>query len=213
MQEPLEIQFDVTGEDYLKFVRHAANHDPHFIGMRRRARRQAVAWMLVIGVAFFIINFTKVPQTRANGTSIDMVVRIIVAVMFSGAAVLAVFTASVLLPWAVRAVRGGYAGRIERIYRAGVERGELTPELGEFMVEASDSGLVVNGPRSGSVDSWANIRLVETDWSFLLYRSVNEAHIVPKRAFGSVAEADRFRRAINGWSARTGRGEIPIAPL
>jgi len=166
----MEVEYELTRDDLYAFQWRAAFRSP--IG--RRARRKVYAgWLLAL------LLVSALPATGPDGFVISRA---------NFAFLLVVFPAVVLAQW--------YLER--RLMRRAIlqllkEEKPGKGQLGRHRVVLSESGVVESTAVGDSRTSWAGVDRIEQNPEYLfIYTSPVAAHIIPKRAFIDIQEAEGF---------------------
>jgi hypothetical protein len=168
----LDVEYDITRDDLYAFQWRAAFRS----ATARRARRAVyLGWLLAIVLYAFL------PAIGPHGITPSQV-----SLTFIVTALVIVF----LLQWSLdrwlvrRAIR-------QLLKDERPDRGQL----GRHRLTLGEEGLSESTAVGESRTTWAGVDRVEQNRDYIyIYTSPAAAHVVPKRAFGSVEQADAFYR-------------------
>jgi hypothetical protein len=166
----MEVEYELTADDLYAFQWQAAFRSP--IG--RRARRKVYAFWLL---ALFL--FSALPAIGPDGFVISRV---------NFTFLLVAFPAVALAQW--------YLER--RLMRRAIlqllkEEKPGKGQLGRHTVVLSEGGVVESTAVGESRTSWAGVDRIEQNPEYIfIYTSPVAAHVIPKRAFRDMQEAESF---------------------
>jgi hypothetical protein len=167
---PMEVEYEITRDDLYAFQWRSV-----FVSPRgRRARRTAhLAWMLVVLILGIL------PAIGADGFAISRVSFTFILV----AGPLLLLLGWCLERWLVR------RAILKQLQHERPGKGLL----GRHRIVLSQDGLVESTPVGESRTSWAGVDRIEQDLhNIYIYTSLAAAHVIPKRAFRDLEEADAF---------------------
>jgi hypothetical protein len=171
----LEIEYELTPQDLYAFQWRAVFASPR----GRRARRKVyLLWLLVV------LLLAAVPAIGADGFAISRVNFIFIVVAFP---------IVVVFQWFLerRLVRGAILQLLK-------EEKPSKGLLGKHRMVMSEDGLFESTEVGESRVSWAGVDRIEQNPEYIfIYTSAVGAHVIPKRAFRDMLEAEDFyRRAL-----------------
>ena len=77
--------------------------------------------------------------------------------------------------------------------------------LGKWHLTVSESNIAIRGPIGEAVREWSDVTTIETNGELIFFYA-DFGLIVPRRAFSSDAELQRFASAVKRWHARAVHG-------
>lgn len=166
----MEIEYELTPDDLYAFQWRAV-----FVSPRGRRTRRTVYLLWVLAIVLFAI----VPAIGADGFVLSrvsftfIVVAILIALLFQ----------RFLERWLVR----------RAILQLVKEERPGKGQLGKHRMVVSEDGLVETTAVGESRTSWAGVDRVEQNPDYIfIYTTPAAAHLIPKRAFRNLQEADAF---------------------
>jgi len=168
----MEVEYDLTTDDLFAFQWRAAFHSPQ---ARRRARNVYIIWLLAL------LIIAVIPAIGPGGFTFSRVSWVFLVVAFPTVSLLQWFLERWLMRRAI----------LELLRR---ER-HGTGLLGRHKVVITDAGVEGSTAVDETRTAWAGIdRVEQNDGYIFLYTSVVGAHVIPKRAFKTVQDAEAFYR-------------------
>ncbi|HSB08553.1 MAG TPA: YcxB family protein [Blastocatellia bacterium] len=166
----MEVEYELTTDDLYAFQWRAALRSP----IARRARRKVYAgWLLAL------LLFSALPAIGADGFVISRV---------NFTFLLVAFPVVVLAQWYLER-RLTRQAILQLLNGEKAEKGQL----GRHKVVLSESGVVESTAVGESRTSWAGVDRIEHNPEYIfIYTSRAAAHIIPKRAFRDMQEAEAF---------------------
>jgi hypothetical protein len=172
----MEIEYELTPDDLYAFQWRAV-----FVSPRGRRTRRTVYLLWVLAIVLFAI----VPAIGADGFALSrvsftfIVVAILIALLFQW----------FLERWLIR----------RAILQLVKEERPGKGQLGKHRIVVGEDGLVETTAVGESRTSWAGVDRVEQNPHYIfIYTTPAAAHLIPKRAFRNLQEADalyQFSRA------------------
>jgi hypothetical protein len=166
----MDIEYEITAEDLFAFQWRGAYRSP----LLRRARLRIYVYLFLA-----LLLLSLLPAIGADGfrfARIDFVF------------LLVVFPLVALAAWLLDRRQTRRAIR-ELVKEEKQDRGQL----GRHRIGLSGQGVHESTAVGESRSSWAGVDRVEQDPSYIfIYTAPHAAHVIPKRAFDSSADADRF---------------------
>jgi hypothetical protein len=167
---PMEVEYEITLDDLYAFQWRAAYASP----LARRSRRKVyLLWLLAL------LLFSVMPAIGSDGFVISRVSFTFLVIAFPIVA---------LAQWFLerRLMRGAILRLLEQ-EKPG--RGQL----GKHRVALTEGGVVESTAVGESRTSWAGVDRIEENPRYIfIYTSPAAAHVIPKRAFSDMREAERF---------------------
>jgi hypothetical protein len=178
----MEVEYELTREDLYAFQWRAAFESPR----GRRIRRWVyLGWLLAI------VLFAIVPAIGPDGFVLSRVSFTFIVVAFPIVALAQWFLERRLMGRLIR-------GLLE-------EEKPGRGQLGKHRLALSEDGIVESTAVGESRTSWAGVDRVEQNSDYIfIYTSPAAAHMIPKRAFRDLQEADAFYQL-----ARTRKAAAP----
>ncbi len=166
----MEVEYELTRDDLFAFQWRAAFKSP----LARRAMRKAVLyWFLAL------LIFTLLPAIGADGFDVSRASFTFLAVAFP----LGVLLHQLLVRRQTRRL-------ILELLKGEKPGGGL---LGWHRVSLGASGVTERTAVNESHTAWAGVHRIEQNQEYVfIYTTASAAHVIPKRAFGSPAEAESF---------------------
>jgi YcxB-like protein len=166
----MEVEYELTPEDLYAFQWRAVFASPR----GRRARRMVyLLWFLAV------LLFSAVPAIGADGFAISRMNFTFLVVAFP---------IVVLFQWALerRLVRRAILQLLK-------EEKPGKGQLGKHRIVVSEDGLFESTVVGESRTSWAGVDRIEQNPEYIfIYTSAAAAHVIPKRAFRDMQEAEGF---------------------
>jgi hypothetical protein len=166
----MEVEYELTRDDLFAFQWRAAFRSPP---ARRAMRKAYLYWFLAL------LLFSLLPAVGAHGFDGSRASFAFMAVAFPLGA---------LFHW-LMVRRQTRRAILELLQEEKPGRGLL----GWHRVGLGEAGLTEMSAVNDSRTAWAGVDRVEQDGEYVfIYTTPHAAHIIPKRAFGSPAEAESF---------------------
>jgi hypothetical protein len=166
----MEIEYELTRDDLYAFQWRAAFDSPR---SKRFTRKVYIYWFLAL------LLLSVMPAIGSDGFVISRVNFTFLVLSF---------TVVALLQWSLgrRLMRRAI---LQLIKDEKADRGQL----GKHKVVVTEAGLVESTAVGESRTSWAGVDRVEQNPEYIfIYTSPAAAHVIPKRAFRDMAEAEAF---------------------
>jgi len=166
----MEIEYELTPDDFYYFQWRAATKSK----FAKRARYKAYLAVFFLFFTLFVLS-----GIDSEGFHLSRASFIWIAVYFPVIALIMLF-------FERRAIRRGI---LDLMKDEKPGRGQL----GTHKIVLNEAGLVESTAVNQSRHSWAGVDRVEQDRDYIfIYTQAHAAHIIPKRAFNSVHEAESF---------------------
>jgi hypothetical protein len=166
----LEVEYEITPADLFSFQWRAISRS----AVARRARRKVY---LYVFIAFLVLAL--LPAISSDGFVLPRANLIWVLI---------VFPIVVLISWYLER-RHTRRAILELLKEEKPGRGQL----GGHKISLKETGLVESTAVGESRTSWAGVHRIEQDQDYIfIYTAPNAAHMIPKRAFSSLQEAEAF---------------------
>jgi YcxB-like protein len=168
----MEVEYELTPQDLYAFQWRAAFASPR----GRRARRKVyLLWLLAV------LLFSTVPAIGADGFVISRVNFTFIVVAFPIVA---------LVQWCLE--RWMMRRAILQLVK---EEKPGKGQLGKHRMVVSEDGLFESTAVAETRTSWAGVDRIEQNPEYIfIYTSAAAAHVIPKRAFRDMQEAEDFYR-------------------
>jgi hypothetical protein len=166
----MEVEYELTPDDLYAFQWRAAFNSPL---SRRVARRVYLGWFLAL------LLFSIIPAIGPDGFTISRVNFTFLLIAFPIVALAQYFLERRLMGRAIlRLLKQEKPGR---------------GQLGRHRVVLTEDGVVESTAVNESRTSWAGVDRIEQNPQYIfIYTSPAAAHVIPKRAFRDMQEAEGF---------------------
>jgi hypothetical protein len=170
MKSTMEVEYELTPDDLYAFQWRAATESPL---ARRTPRKVYLGWFLAL------LLIAVMPAIGADGFVISRVNFTFLLIAFPIVALLQWFLERRLIRRAIQHL----------LMQERPGRGQL----GRHRLVLTEDGLVESTAVGESRTSWAGVDRVEQNPDYIfIYTAPAAAHVIPKRAFRDVREAERF---------------------
>ena len=166
----MEVDYEITRDDLFAFQWRAVFTSPKAV---RRTRWTYAFWLVPI------VLFAAVPAIGPDGFVLSRISLTFIAIAFA----ICVLSQRILERWLMRRV----------IRRQVADERPQRGQLGRHTLSLSEDGLIERTAVGESRTAWTGVDRVEQDRAYIfIYTSAAAAHVIPKRAFRSAEEAERF---------------------
>jgi hypothetical protein len=194
----MQVQFDLTPDDYYAFLRFQVPRDPQMRALHRRLPLLVLQIGAVGAIALGVISYLKA------GPRYSPLVRGVTGALSGLSFVLVIGILYLFLFLRVKA-RGGFAEMHVAAQRRAIERGQFQMAFGHHLIEIGPEGYMESNADGQALQVWDRVvNVFETPAHIFLFKSVNVAYIVPKRAFPDPAAIAQFLAEVAGHRAAAG---------
>lgn len=167
---PLEVEYVLTPDDLHAFQLRAVQRSP----IAKRSRRN-----MYIGLFLAIVILSIVPAIGSDGFVIARV---------SVGFIVITFAVVALLTWLIEK-RMTHSAIRQLVKEEKPDKGQL----GRHTVKLEEAGVVASTEVGEQRTAWRGIDRVEQDPKYIfIYTTPAAAHVIPKRAFASPSDAEKF---------------------